>query len=137
MSDELLLELSNGAGALLDLIFIAILGLYLFREGLRRKLSFSDWLFRLPPNMHFAVAVLVYDTSVMVRSSAIWIWRRFYGAGEFPPAIQLALVLGAYGMVIGMLCKIRSISKPDYGDLPWMASAWLVLLFVAVSLLFR
>ena len=121
----------------LELCFLACMAVYLWRETARRGLGVRAWFLHMPPSMHLAIAIFVFDSGVWLRSAVIWGWRRFFGAGDFG-AMQLSLL--AYGgavIVIGSLCKIRAITKPDYGNGPWLASAGAVALFLGVSLLFR
>lgn len=131
------LELLNGAGVVLELCFLSWMAVYLWRETRRRHLGPRNWFFGLPPSMHLAVAIFVFDSGVWLRSSVIWAWRRFFGAGDFN-ATQLGILgFGGAVIVVGSLCKIRAITKPDYGDGPWLASAGAVALFLGASLIFR
>lgn len=131
------LELLNGAGMVLEFCFLSWVAVYLWRETRRRGLTWRDWFFRMPPSMHLAVAIMVFDGGVFMRSSVIWIWRRYLGAGDFS-VLQLSL-LGYGGMliVVGSLCKIRAISKPDYGDGPWLISAGAVAAFLLATVIFH
>lgn len=109
----------RGAAIILDAIFICLLASYLIRETRRRHLRARDWVVMLPPPMHFAVSVIVCDLGVLI-----------YLAGWDVPAIRLA---GVGVILTGALCKIRSISKPDYGDGPWLLSAGAVLIFALLA----
>lgn len=131
------LELLNGAGVVLEFCFLSWMALYLWRESRRRNLKARDWLFRLPPSMHLAVAIFVFDSGVWLRSAVIWMWRRFFHAADFS-ALQLGLLgVGGFVLVVGSLCKIRAITKPDFGNGPWLMSAGAVILFFGASMLVR
>lgn len=140
---NLLLELFNGSGMIVDGIFLAWCVWYLWRETGRRKdqqpelRSVWTWWLHLPPAMNFIVAVLVHDSGVWMRSVVIWVWRRFYGAGDFGIAQGALMTLGGLAIVVGGLCKIRAVTKPFYGDGPWLTTLYLVLVFLAGSLLNR
>ncbi len=87
--------------------------------------------------MSFIVAVIVFDFSSWLRSLVVWTWRRFYHSGAFAEwHLWLLLVAGVIGLV-GALCKIRAVTRPDYGDEPWLICLGLVLTFVAASLAAR
>jgi hypothetical protein len=43
------------------------------------------------------------------------------------------LLFGAGIIAIGSLCKIRAISKPSFGNWPWLASLALVNFYLAVE----
>jgi len=132
------LELLNGSGMVLEAIFVLLMLGYLWRETARRGLTIRAWFCGgLPPSMHFAVAVIVFDGGVLIRTAFVWVWRRFYGAGEFGPWFMLAFMLAAALIAIGAIYKIRAISRPDYGDGPWLLSIAAVLAFLMASLYFR
>jgi hypothetical protein len=136
--DALLLELFNGSEVILKGIFMLWALRYLWLETRRRGLHFIDWFrFRLPPSMGFIIAVIVSDSSEWLRSAAIWVWRRFYHGGELVPWQIAALLTAGFIGILGGLCKIRSVTKPDYGDEPWLVCLAMVLVFVAISLLSR
>lgn len=132
------LELLNGAGLVVDGIFLAWGVWYLRRETLRRNYASSvlAWIVRIPPHMNFVIAVLVHDAGVIARSAVIWAWRRA-GAGDFSVDQLAALALGALMIVVGGLCKIRAVTKPDHGDGPWLACLAALLIFLAGSLISR
>lgn len=131
------LEIINGNGMLLDGFFLALIGMYLAEETRRRKLRARDWLFRLPVSMHFAVAVAVFDVHVFGKDLLVWQWRRYGHAGAFSHVQIVALVLLGLLGVVGALCKIRAISRPDYGDGPWLLALLVAAAFTAASLLIR
>lgn len=129
------LELLNGAGMVLEFCFLSLMALYLWRETRRRGLGISEWAHGgLPPSMNFAIAVMVCDGGVWVRAVVIWAWRRIFGGGDFSNWQAAALAFGALLIVLGSLCKIRAVSKPDYGNMPWLLSAAATLAFVVVTM---
>lgn len=130
------LELLNGAGMIVDGIFIAWGAHYLFREADRRGLALWEWVVETPPHMNLVVAVLVHDAGVWLRSLVIWSWRRFYG-GDFGPWQGALLAAGALLIVVGGLCKIRAVTRPDHGDGPWLACLYVLAIFLAGSLATR
>lgn len=128
------LELLNGAGGIPETIFIFVLGLYLFREARRRQLGLRSLVrFQYPPSMNLAVAVLVFDIGVCTRSWTIWIWRQ-NGAGAFDFWQIAALAIGGALIAVGGVCKVRSLTLPDYGHIPWVMTALAIGIFVGVSL---
>jgi hypothetical protein len=131
---SLALELLNGAGAIIGISFLGLMARYLILESRRRHLRWRDWIFDLPPSMHLAVAIFVCDLGVSIRTSLIWYWRHF-GDGNFTVGQMVTLGIGAAIIVIGSLCKIRSITKPDLGDGPWLLSLAAVVLFGLVIVL--
>lgn len=131
-------ELTNGADAILKGIFILWALRYLWVETRRRKLTFWHWLnFSLPPSMGFIIAVIISDFASWIRAVVIWIWRRFYSSGDYPLWQTEFLVLAGIIGVVGGLCKVRSVTKPDYGDKLWLLCLAFVIIFIGASLIGR
>ncbi len=129
------LEILNGIDSVLELCFLFCMAQYLWKETTRRGFSFSDWIaWKLPPSMNFAIAVVAFDVGVFVRSVTIWAWRRYYDAGDFALWQIITFDISAIVILVGALCKIRAVTKPDLGDGPWLLSAAAVILFVALTL---
>lgn len=139
MNASLPLELLNGAGFVVDGFFVAWGVWYLWREGRRGRVRAPFWrrFLNLPAPMNFVVAVVVHDTGVLVRSGTIWAWRRVYGGGDLGSWQLLLLAAGAALIVVGGLCKIRAVTKPTYGDGPWLACLYCLAIFLAGSLVSR
>lgn len=132
------LELLNGGGMVVEFFFLGWMIRYLWNETTRRKLTWRTWLAgHLPPSMNFAVSVIVFDIGVWIRSVDIWVWRRFFGAADFNQPMILILAGGAVAILLGSLCKVRAITKPDFGNVPWLVSAGATAVFVAASVIFR
>lgn len=134
-SSAFFLEMLNGGAITPELLWLVLLAVYLSKESKRRGLHALDW-FSLPPSMDLIVAVFLSDAGVWIRSTTIWVWRRFYGAGEFSNAQQLLLVIGGAMIVVGYLCKIRAWTKPDHGEMPYLvasAATAVVLIMMLVS----
>lgn len=132
------LEIISGAGALLEFLFLLGLVQYLRKECIRRKLTKTDMLLlRFPPSMNLAVALVTFDTGVTIQRAIIWAWRALYDAGELSRLQLAGIAFGGLLIVIGGLCKIRSVTQPDLGAGPWVVSMILVVLFVVLSLVIR
>lgn len=135
---SLMLELLNGGSMLLSVFFLVFLGVYLVREARSRKLTVGDWMLgRLPPSVNLAVAIFVFDFGTLIRANVIWVWRRFYDAADFGPVQVASLIIGAAFMTFGALCKIRAVTRLNYGDWPWLAAGVAALLFLLMSIYFH
>lgn len=115
------LEMLNGGAITPELIWLVLLTRYLVRESHRRGLHAWDW-FKLPPSMNLMLAIFIVDSGTWIRSVIIWLWRR-NGAGDFNDIQVTGLMFGGALIVLGFLCKIRALTKPDEGDRPWLRSA--------------
>lgn len=130
------LEMLNGGAVTPELFWLVLLARYLAKESNRRGLQPFDW-FSLPPSMDLMLAIFISDAGVWLRSITIWAWRRFGGAGEFNSIEQLLLILGGALIVIGYLCKVRALTRPDHGDGPWLIAMGCSALVLAAMLVFR
>lgn len=130
------LEILNGGAVTPELLCLILLAVYLCRESRRRGLHALDW-FRLPPSMNLVLAMFIFDFGVWLRSITIWIWRRFFGGGDFT-ALQMGLLIVGGGLiVVGSLCKIRALTEPDYGRTPWLLASIATLAAIVAIVVFR
>lgn len=129
MTSDLFLEKTNGAGSLLEAIFICWAIVFLVRDARRRHLAAEQW-FSLPPHLAFMMAVVIHDGGSLIRSMVVWFWRRYYNEGDpFNPHLTFFLEIGGVLLLVGSLCKIRAVTRPDYGHVPWVLCMCLVWLF--------
>lgn len=135
VSDTSLLELLNGGSIVPELLCLVVVGIYLSRESRRRGLRPLDWV-HLPSNMDLMLALFICDSGIFFRSSISWAWR-FFGAGDFNAAQGAGLVIGGTVAALGFLCKIRALTRPDYGDAPWLAATASSVVALAVLLAIR
>lgn len=120
MTEEEFSQHLNGVSVAICGVFMVWAIVFLWRETRRRKLTPIDLVIRMPPPMCFTFAVLVFDSGVWLRAMVIWVWRRFYDSGPFGPYQLAGLTAGAFLIAVGGLMKVRAVTKPDWGDLPWM-----------------
>lgn len=123
-----LLEILNGGAITPELIWLVLLTVYLVKEARRRNLHWFDWL-HLPPSMNLILAIYVVDAGVTLRSITVWLWR-VGGGGEFSALQNGLLIVGGGLIVLGYLCKIRALTSPDHGDLPWFVAGIITLVVV-------
>lgn len=130
------LEILNGGAVTPELLCLVLLGIYLSRESRRRGLHALDW-FALPPSMNLVLAMFIFDSGVWLRSITIWVWRRFFGAGDFSAMQTALLIVGGGLIVVGSLCKIRALTAPDHGRAPWLLASIATLAAIVAIVVFR
>lgn len=130
------LEILNGGAIVPELLCLVLLGVYLSREAHRRGLHALDW-FKLPPSMNLVLAMFVFDSGVLLRSITIWVWRRFFGGGDFSALQTCLLIIGGGLIVVGSLCKIRALTEPDFGRAPWLLASIATLAAIVAIVAFR
>lgn len=113
-----LLESLNGAAIFTGLIVLIWLGRYFRKEAIRRGLRPYDWL-KLPPSMNLALAMFIFDAAISFRLATTVIW---YAIGEKLIPIQTLFIVAILGIIVGWLCKIKALTEPEYGKLPWILS---------------
>lgn len=117
-----LLEVINGAAVTPELLSMVLLAIYLCKESKRRGLRRLDW-FRLPPSMNLVLAIFVFDSGVLIRSLAAWARRHFHLSSSTDPGFAIVILVGGALIVVGSLCKVRALTRPDHGDGPWLLAA--------------
>lgn len=132
MSAADLFELLNGSSVAPILLLQVLLSRYLAIEARKRGLRWWGW-HRLPPDMDLVLAMFVFDAGVLARSFVSWAWR-FFGAQDLASAESAGLVAGAFLIAVGALCKIRALTRPEYGNGPWLAASAATAVVVVVLL---
>ncbi len=130
MTDANLLELLNGAAVVPGLIVIALLTRYIVKEAKRRGLHPLNW-GRFPPGMNLVLAMFLFVIGVWGEKVSKWAWRAF-GAGPFGISLTASLIFFGFLIIIGLLCKIRALTRPDFGNWPWLASAAVTALVIGM-----
>jgi hypothetical protein len=134
---SLFFEVLNGGAVTPEIVWLVLLGVYLFREGRRRGVRGWGWL-NLPPSMNLVVAMFVCDLGISLRSATVWAWRRFQGGvGDFSVLQSSLLLAGCALIIVGSLCKIRALTKPDHGDRPWLIALASAIVAILVLLALR
>lgn len=130
---EVLNETENRAAIFPAVVLLVLLGRYLSREAIRRGIHPLKW-HLLPPSMNLALAMFIFDFGVTIRYVATAFW---YARGE-----NIATLLGVFNlaigiMIVGLLCKIKAITEPEYGRWPWFFTMTTVLAIIFVLLATR
>jgi hypothetical protein len=131
-----ILENMNGAAIVPALICTWLFARYLLKEGKRREKRLFDW-FHFPPGMDLVLAMVFFNTMVLGERMTKWVWRRFLGADDFRGVETFFMFLFGAGIVVALLCKIRALTKPDYGNGPWAWSAVATAVAIFIMLVSR
>lgn len=113
--NEFLSEIMNGNAALAAVSLAVICTIYLAHETVALKVWGYLWRGRLSRGMRVAVAVMTLSVGIGLRSAEVMRWRMVGGEPRL-----FWLTLGSIIATLGFLCCIREISKPLYGDGPWI-----------------
>ena len=113
-----LLELLNGNWGIAATSLAIICAIYLIHESAARGLPSWHWRKRLTMGMRVAIAMLTLSVGVSIRSVEVWVWRVV--SSDLADLSQFWLIFGGVIALIGFLCCIREISRPLYGNGPWI-----------------
>ncbi|WP_187399363.1 hypothetical protein [Bradyrhizobium paxllaeri] len=126
------LEMINGTSVILIAVLLAFLVTYIKAELHRRDLSWRD-LFDYPAGLSLALSITVAAFGFALTRGSLWVWRQF-GSGEQMSEWQLHLALiGSAITSLGILWMIRVLSRPRFGDWPWIAAGSATLLYAAIN----
>ncbi len=134
-----ILEQINGSVSLLTFFFLCWCSWYLWEFfSYRGTYSLRTALVGLPPAIGLAVILYVEKTGSLMTRGAVWVWRTTTGGMEiFSKFEMLFLFSGAILSAFGMLLLIRILSRPRFGEWPWIASGIIAYGYVLVSVLIR
>lgn len=134
--NDFFLEVLNGNWSLAAIALTIICAIYLLHE-LAAEFAKSgrgdlSWRARLTLGMRVALAVMTLSVGVAIRSLEVTRWRIMDG-GDPSKLNQAWLGVGGTMALLGFLCCIREISKPLYGDRPWLYTLAAMVIYTAVS----
>jgi len=118
LNSGFLLELVNGNWGIAASSLAIICAVYLIHETLSRGMPSWHWRRKITMGMRVAIAMLTLSAGVAIRSAEVYLWRAM--SGELPDLSQFWLIVGSGIALMGFLCCIREISRPLYGNRPWI-----------------
>lgn len=130
-----ILEQVNAAASLLTFSLLIFLTFYLW-DWLKYKGS-TPWralLVGLPPAIALAAILYLEKIGTITTRTVVWVWRALRGgAVPFSNIEMFFLLAGALLTSFAMLLMIRLLTKPRFGDWPWLASASVTCIYLAAS----
>lgn len=130
-----LLELLNGNWGIAATSLAIICSIYLVHEIVARGLPSWHWRKKMTLGMRVSIAMLVMSIGVAVRSTEGYVWRLM--SGDLTELSAIWLITGGGVALVGFLCCIREISKPLYGNAPWIWTLVAMAVFTIGSIVNR
>lgn len=120
MAFSSLLEVLNGAWAILCLCCMTVFGVYIYDE-------FTQHGWRAYWPISGAIAIFVTDSGEFIFRSLIWWWRHEINHGIDAAWVitSPALIIGSIVAMLGLICKIRVFSPRRIRAYAWIISAGL------------
>lgn len=133
-----ILEQVNGSVALLTFFFLCFSSWYLWDFLAYRGFAMRAALVGLPPAVTLLLVMDVEKLGTLMTRSVIWGWR-IMGGGLIPfsHAETTILLVGASLTAIGLLLLIRLLSRPYFGEWPWLVSGGISLAQIGISTAFH
>jgi hypothetical protein len=128
------LEIINGSVAILSFLLIFFLLSYLISDIQREGFSARNFLIKSTA-ISLVVALLVEKSGTFMTRTIVWAWRTRGGTLPFTTVEGFFLISGAVFTAFGLIMMIRVLSRPQLGDWPWMTSATVSLLYVAMEVI--
>lgn len=115
-------EMANGVWAILALWLSIFLTHHLVTVWRQRRLPWTRFV-KLPLSMQLAIGMLVVTLAILITRSIVW-WQRFTHDGVLNDrATATATFLVGTGIgIVGLLCILRTVSRPLLGHWPWLSA---------------
>lgn len=128
MGNDFLLELLNGNAGIASVALVILCILYLSHETLALGVREAwHWESLQSRRIRVACAIMILSLGSSIRSWEIVRWRM---AGSLPDGLDhRAITTGAVVALIGFLWLIREISKPLFGNAPWLCVLGAMMLY--------
>jgi hypothetical protein len=128
------LEVVNGSISILSFFLLFFLGIYLIydirREGFSVKIFFL-----MSTAVSLVVALFVEKLGTLTTRTVVWAWRAQGGAVPFTKVEDFFLILGAVFSATGIVMMVRVLSRPRFGDWPWMTASVVMLSYATVEMI--
>ncbi len=125
------LEVINGAVSILIFFLLVWIAFHLFD---RRRFFKSWWALALgiPGGLSLAFYLGVEQSGTLLTRVVVWVWRMTGGSVPFSSVQNGLLILGAVSTGLGILLIIRLLSRPRFGDWPWLTAFFVSIGYVIV-----
>lgn len=133
------LETVNGIVLILSFPLLIVLTHYIIAKLRQRKQPMRRMLLSVPavPTvLALALALYLDKLGVLMTRLAVWTWRRFGNGltgGPMNDAQEYLLLIGTPLCAIGLLWLIAILSRPRFGNWPWLASAGMAAMFMVAT----
>jgi hypothetical protein len=126
------LEVINGSISILTFFLLFFLSVYLASHIRREGFTWKSF-FWMSTAASLVVTLFIEKTGTLATRTVTWIWRSRGGNLPFTSIENFFLVIGAVLTVIGLIMMIRVLSRPRFGNWPWMVSTIVALGYVGVE----
>lgn len=134
MVNDILLELLNGNTGIVTLSLTVICIVYLVHETIALGIPAAwDWRSQSTRRMRLALAIMTFAVGIGIRSAEVTRWR-MDGAIQ-DELSQSWLTFGSAVAMLGALCIIRELSKPLWGDGPWIWTLAVMFFYTIAAML--
>lgn len=134
-----ILETVNGVVLILSFTLLIVLTGYIVAKFREQKVPVHQVLMSVPAAhtvLALALALYLDKLGVLMTRMAVWTWRRFGDGlvgGPMNDAQIYLLMIGTPLSAIGLLWLVRILSRPRYGDWPWMVSSALATIYLVAA----
>lgn len=134
LSPQFLLEVLNGTWGVAAFSLGVVCWMYLFHE----MISLAAWRpWRWSQGMRVAINVSLVAAGVWITRSVIYYWRHIGAAEHFSSGQLYALIVGGAVGTVGFVLLIREISRPLFGNAPWILSLIALVAMTAYTVLYH
>lgn len=131
-----ILELINGSISILTFFLLLFLTIYLKYDLHRANFTWKTF-FLSSTAVSLVVAMFFDKIGTLMTRTVIWAWRVKGGTIVLNGIEDLFLVTGAFFTALGSIMLIRVLSRPRFGNWPWLISALFVIGYVIVEIFFH
>jgi hypothetical protein len=127
------LEVVNGSTVILGCFLIAWLVFHLYDMIIHRgEVSIKSMMFGVAGGASLAGYLLIEQVGIVLNRLMIWIWRMMGASEPFTDFQDIIFALGAFLIGVGILLMIRLLSRPRFGETPWVVAATFTLLYTII-----
>ena len=132
-SANFVLEQVNGSVWLLTLFFLCWCSHYIWQYVVYRGMGWRAVFIGLPPAVGLVFIFYVEKVGTLLTRAVIWLGWPNITVGSLTSAQSIILFTGSGMTGVGLVLLIRMLSRPQFGEWPWMASVGVSGAYVLIS----
>lgn len=130
---EFTLEVMNGSTVILGLFLMMWLFFHLYdMVYVRQEAGWSSVFFGIAGGISLASYILFEQIGETLTRFLIWLWRVHGAKLPFNQVEDIAFSFGGFFVAVGVLLMIRLLSRPRFGEGPWLAAGISTIAYVVI-----
>lgn len=132
---KITLELLNGSAVILGTFLLVWLSFYIIDRYREEQMTMWSILCGVSGSISLAIYLYIEQTGIILTRAVIWNWRVAGARYPLSHIQDLFFAFGGFLISLGILLIIRLLSRPRFGEWPWVVAAITTFSYIVVRAL--